>query len=178
MGRAAGAARHHLAARQADVHGHGAADLRGEVRHGNADRERGAGRPLRVVAMRHRRPEHGHDAVADVLVDRAAEATDDAVDPREEALEQAVHLLGVQLPAEVGVADQIAEQHGHLAPLPRRTRRRRHGGKPVTAGGAVLMVGLDGKAARRAALRQRGAAAGAEPGPCGIVEAAAGAAHR
>jgi hypothetical protein len=40
-----------------------------------------------------RRPEHGHDAVADVLVDRAAEALDDGVDPRKEPLEQAVHLL-------------------------------------------------------------------------------------
>jgi hypothetical protein len=174
---AAGAARHDLAARQADVHGHGAAELRGQVRHGITDRERGAGGALRVVAVGDRCPEHRHDAVADVLVDRAAEALNDAVDPGKELLEQGVHLLGVQFPAEMRVADQIAEQHGDLAPLPRR-RRRRDSREPVAARGAVLMVGLDRKAARRAALRQPGTAAGAEPGSFGIIEAAARAAHR
>ena len=87
-------------------------------RHGVADRERGADRALGVVAVGDRGAEHRHDAVADVLVDACRRSSlDQAVDEAEEAAEQGVHLLGVELAGQPGVAGEVAEQHGHLPPL-------------------------------------------------------------
>src|SRR5690606_33379802 len=48
----------------------------------------------------------------------------------------------------------------------------------VAAGGAIAMFNLDGRAASRAGRGQPGAAAGAEARRFGVVEGAAGAAHR
>jgi hypothetical protein len=177
---AAGATRHHLAARQTDVDRHDPPDLGRKIRHRIADRQGGARGPLRVVAVRHRRAEHRHDAVAHMLVDRAAKALDDAVDPGEETLEQAVHFLGVHLSAEPGVADEVGEQDRHLPTLAGGGGPGGHRGafEPVPAGSAILMVGRDGEAARRAASRQPGAAPGAEPGAFRIAETAVQAMHR
>ena len=81
------------------------------------DGERGTNRPLRVVAMRDRRTEHRHDAVADVLVDGAAVALDHAVEGFEEAAGDLMQLFRVQPAGELGVAGQVGEQHRHLPPL-------------------------------------------------------------
>ena len=111
----------------------GDADMRPELpsgglaygRHGDlVDRERGADRPLAVVAMRHGRAEDRHDAVAGVLIHRAPVVLDLAVDGPEEAEHQLVQLFGVELAGEPGVARQIGEQHGHLPPLALAQRRR------------------------------------------------------
>ena len=61
------------------------------------DRERGADRPLAVVAMRHGRAEDRHDAVAGVLVHRAPVGLDLTVDGPEEAEHQLVQLFRVEL---------------------------------------------------------------------------------
>ena len=58
-----------------------------------------------------------------MLVDRAAIALDDAVDRLEIAVEQSVRRLGAELARKLGVARDIGEQHGHLAPLAGRRRR-------------------------------------------------------
>jgi hypothetical protein len=162
------------------VHRHRAADLRSKIWHGITDRERSARGALGVVAVGDWRAEHRHDAVADVLVDAAAEALDNAVDAGEEPLEHGMNVLGVQLLAEAGVADQVAEQDGHLPPLAcgRRPGTRRRACEPVPAGSAVLMVGLHGEATGRAALRQPGTAAGAEPGAFRIAKTPVAATHR
>jgi hypothetical protein len=117
---AASAAGDDLPAGDPDVHVGRAADLRRDRGHGIVDGERGADRALGLVAVRQRRAEHGHDAVAEVLVDPAAVLLDDAVDPLEEAAEQRVHVLGVELPAQRGVAGEIGEEHHDLAPLAHR----------------------------------------------------------
>ena len=83
---AAGAACHDLAAGNADMHADRTAQLGRELRHRVADGERGAHGALGIVAVSDGRAEHGHDAVADVLVDGAAVVVDDAVDaPRRSA---------------------------------------------------------------------------------------------
>ena len=94
---AGAAARHDLAAGDADVHVQITVELAAQIRHGIADRQRRAHRPFRVVAMRDRRAEHRHGAVADVLVDGAAEPLDQAIDEAEEASGQVVHRLGTEL---------------------------------------------------------------------------------
>jgi hypothetical protein len=75
------AARHHLAARDADVGTDVVAELAAQLGQRRPDLERGADRALGVVAVGQRRAEHRHHAVADVLVDGAAIALDDAVEP-------------------------------------------------------------------------------------------------
>jgi hypothetical protein len=94
--------------------------------------ERRARRPLRIVAVRHGCPEHRHHAVADVLVDGAAETLDQAIGELEEAIGHGVHGFGAELMGQAGVASQVAEQYGHLPPLAldlgsSRHRRRRLG---------------------------------------------------
>ena len=64
------------------------AELAAQIRHDVTDRQRGAGRPLGVVAMGDGRAEQRHDAVADVLVDGTAEPLDHPVDEAEEAVGQ------------------------------------------------------------------------------------------
>ena len=81
---------HDLAGGETDVCPDRAPDLIAQLPHSLLDREGGTRRPLGVVAVRNRRPEHRHDAVADVLVDAAAKALDDAIDPLEEPLQQSV----------------------------------------------------------------------------------------
>ena len=65
--------------------------------HGVADGQRRAHRARSIVAMGDRRTEHGHDAVADMLVDVAAMLGHDPVDALEEGVEERVDLLGVEL---------------------------------------------------------------------------------
>ena len=107
--RTAGAARHHLAAGHADVDRDRPSEALGERRHRVPDRQSRACGPLGIVAMRHRRAEHAHDAVADMLVHGSAVRLDHAVGDREEAFDQVVQFLGVQLPRKRGVADEVGE---------------------------------------------------------------------
>ena len=76
---------HDVADGDAAMHPEIATDIRGDLRHGREGPERGASRPAHVVAARNRRAEQRHDAVADMLVDRAAVALDDGVDGTQEA---------------------------------------------------------------------------------------------
>ena len=73
--------------------------------------------------MGDRRTEHGHDAVADMLVDVAAMLGDQAVGELEEGVEERVDLLGVELVGQRRVADEVGEQHAHLPPLALRSVR-------------------------------------------------------
>ncbi len=91
--------------------------------HGIADGQRCAHRAGRIVAMGDGRAEHGHDAVADMLVDVAAMLGDDPVGAAEEGIEERVDLLGVELGGERRIADEVGEQHAHLPPLALRQRR-------------------------------------------------------
>src|SRR5882724_10268910 len=59
--------------------------------------QRRPARPLRVVLMRDRGAEEGHDAVAGVLVHRHLEAVHALGEDREEAVEYLVPLLGIDL---------------------------------------------------------------------------------
>ena len=111
------AARHHLTAGDADMDAQLPARGLAQTRHQVVDRERGADRPLGVVAVGDRRAEDAHDAVADVLVDRAAVALDHAVDGFEEAAHELVQLLRVEFAAEPGIAGEIGEQHRDLPAL-------------------------------------------------------------
>ena len=62
-----------------------------------ADRECRAHGALRVVLVRDRRAEHGHDRVADELLDRAAVSLELLAHAREIRREQGAHVLGIEL---------------------------------------------------------------------------------
>ena len=123
MSGAARPARDDLPAGHSDMHRDPTSRARRDSWHRLADGECRERRPLCIIAVGHRRAEHAHDAVADVLVDGAAMLLDDAVDDRKEALEQLVHLLRVQLPRERGVVDEVGKEHRHLSPLAGRLIR-------------------------------------------------------
>jgi hypothetical protein len=80
-------------------------------------RERRVAGALGVVLVRDRRPEQRHDAVARVLVDRALEAVHALAQDLEEAVEDAVPLLGVELLGQLYRALHVGEQDGDLLPL-------------------------------------------------------------
>jgi hypothetical protein len=84
---------------------------------GGQHAEGAAHRPLRVVAVGDRRPEHGHDRVADELVQRAAQPLDLGAEPRVVGTQQGADVLGVGLVGAGGEPDQVAEQHRHQAAL-------------------------------------------------------------
>ena len=75
-----------------------------------------AGAP-RVVLVRDRRAEQGHDAVARELVDRSLEAVDAFAEEREEAVHDLTPLLGVHLPGELHRAGDVGEHDRHLLAL-------------------------------------------------------------
>jgi hypothetical protein len=114
---APGAARHHLAARQADVR------LSGRpipaARGGTASRMARAARAARSASLpcATGRAEDRHDAVADVLVHAAAVLLHDPVGAPEEAPSSACVLLRPELAAQRREARQVGEEHGHLPPL-------------------------------------------------------------
>ena len=87
---------------------------------------RRAHRAQRVVLVRARQAEHGHDRVADVLLDLAAVARDLGGHRREVALLDLVQRLRVEPLAERGGALQVGEDDGDgLAHLAHRQGRRR-----------------------------------------------------
>ncbi len=75
------------------------------------DAQAGADRALGVIAVRDRSAEHGHDRVADELLDRAPESLDLLLRSRVEALEEVADLFRI---GPVGLGrepDQVDEQH-------------------------------------------------------------------
>jgi hypothetical protein len=73
--------------------------------------------PLRVVLVSDRRPKERHDPVAGVLVDGALEAVHAVRQDLEEAVEDAVPLLGVDLLGQLQRALDVGKQDGHLLAL-------------------------------------------------------------
>jgi hypothetical protein len=117
MAGAAAAARHDLTTGDAYMHPKLMAGLCRNVRHRLADGEGGANTPFCVITVRDRCAEHRHHAVADMLVDAATVLDDEVIHAGEKVFEQGVHFLGVERLAQPRVADEVGEQHCHLAPL-------------------------------------------------------------
>ena len=93
------------------------AEIRRKRRHRPLDRiGRGDG-AQGIVLVGDRRAEHRHGGVADVLVDRAAVLDDQFVGAREEAVDDAAHLLGAKRARQFGEAAEVGEQHSDLPPL-------------------------------------------------------------
>ena len=167
----------------------GESEVAAESGHRRDQVEAGPDRPLRVVLVGDRGAPHGHDRVADELLDGPAVAGDDLATGREVALEKVPHLLGVATLGQGRERDEVDEEDRDMAPLgDRRARRlgdpvtararRRAGcdrppvdhagasdrisdGRPARAAEAELAE--DGRRARRAAGTERTAAAAAEP---------------
>ena len=133
------------------------AQLVGEARELVAQLQRREARALRVVLVRDRRAEQRHDPVAGVLIHRALVAVYALGEDLEEAIEQTVPVLGVELRREIGRALHVGEQHRHLLALAfeRRARGQDLVGEVLRRVGA--RVALDARARRRglgrAALR-------------------------
>ncbi len=79
--------------------------------------QRGADGAFRVVLVGDRRPEQGHDLVADDLVEAASEVDDVDDQGVETGVNQAFHLLRVTAGRQRGEADQVRHQHGDEAAL-------------------------------------------------------------
>src|SRR5262245_21400241 len=147
--------------------------------------ERGPARPLRVILVRNRRAEEGHDAVAGELVHRPFETMHALGEELEEAIEDAVPFLGVDLLGQLHRALHVGEEHGHLLALAferaagaedllGKVLRGVSGGRSLgesrrlvqrsAAAPAELLAPLDGRAAR--------SAGGAEAAPALRAEAA------
>ena len=85
------------------------------------DGERRPHRPLGVVLVRDRCPEHRHHRVADELLHRAAEVLQPAPQDGVVGSERAAHVLDVHPLAAAGEADEVGEEHrDDLALLDRR----------------------------------------------------------
>jgi hypothetical protein len=79
--------------------------------------DRRVARALRVVLVRDRCAEQRHDPIAGVLVDRPVEAVHAVGQDLEEAVEDAVPLLRIDLLRELDRALHVREQHRHLLAL-------------------------------------------------------------
>ena len=88
-----------------------------DLGHGSENGDRRTHRPAYVVASGPRSPEHGHDAIADMLVDRPADLLDDRVDRAEEDIEERLRLLGTERVSEGREPHQVDEQNGDLPAL-------------------------------------------------------------
>ena len=74
------------------------------------DLQRGAHGAIRIVLVRGRRAEDGHDRVADELLDRAAEVLDLLFHARVIRTERRAHILGIGAIGARGEADEVDEQ--------------------------------------------------------------------
>src|SRR5439155_9743698 len=178
-----------------------AAELVGVSAHGLLQMQGGPAGAPGVVLVRDRCAEERHDAVAGVLVHRTLEAVHALGEDREEAIQDPVPLLGVDLLGQLHRAFHVGEEDRHLLPLAfeggargedllGEVRRR------VGAGGTLcrtrgLSQALAAAVAELLARRIRLAAAGArrveeqtraalatEAGTVGIRVVTAGAFHR
>jgi len=88
-----------------------------DFRHGLYDRDRRTCSAGDIVAIGPRRPEQSHDAVADVLVDRSAEALDQGVDGRQKLTHDDLRLFRAELRCKSGETHKVDEHDRNLAPL-------------------------------------------------------------
>src|SRR5262249_57701400 len=79
--------------------------------------QRRVARPLRVVLVRDWGAEERHDAVARELVHRPLEAMHTRGEDGEEAIDDVVPLLGIELLGKLHRALHISEEHGDLLSL-------------------------------------------------------------
>ena len=127
------------------------ADLRAELGHRLDELEGRADSPLGVILLRDGPAPHGHDRVADELLDRAAVACDQAPAVFEVAGEEVAHLLRVARLGKRCEADEVGEEHRHeptfggcrrerrgRTRLDRATRRRRRDERRPTVSAEVL----------------------------------------
>jgi hypothetical protein len=80
-------------------------------------------RPVRVVLLGALGTEHREQAVAGVLQDLAAVATDDRGAADEQAVDHRLQVLGIELAGERGRADDVEEQHTDMGEAGRLRRR-------------------------------------------------------
>ena len=110
----------------ADVH---LADLRPQLGHAALHRDRGPHRPLRVVLMRLREAEHGHDRVAHELFHGAAVPGRLFAHGRRELAEDPAHRLGIHPARQGRRSDDVREDDADEAPFGRfRPGERRAAG--------------------------------------------------
>jgi len=111
----------HFAGVQADAdgdrHSRGAADVLGVALDRLLHPERGVARAHRVVLVRDRSTEQGHDAVAHDLVDRSLVAMDGLHHPFEHGVEELARLFGIAIGEQLHRALEVGEQHGDLLAL-------------------------------------------------------------
>jgi hypothetical protein len=109
---ARGQVHQHLPGGDADAHGQLQARVGPvELLDGGQHAERAARRPLGVVLVGEGGAEHGHGAVADELVQGAAQPLDLGPQPGVVGPQQGADVLGVGLVGAGGEAHQVAEQH-------------------------------------------------------------------
>jgi hypothetical protein len=79
--------------------------------------ERSVARALRMILVRDRGTEEGHDAVAGVLIHRALEAVYAIGEYLKETVQDLVPLFRIELLGEVHRALHVGEEDGHLLAL-------------------------------------------------------------
>ncbi len=134
------------------------------------DSQGGADRALGVVLVRHRGAEHGHDGVADELLDRPAEALDVGLHALVVRAERRADVLGVGAVRSAREADEVDEEDRHdlallagrslrSATSAARTRGRiaRAPGSPHRTRGSATILGSSQRTAT-ASTRRVGAA--------------------
>ena len=164
------------------------ADILAKRRDGGHEIERGPNGPLGIVLGCCGRPPHGHDRVADELLDGAAVERDDPPAGLEVAREQLAHLLRVSRLGQRREPDQVREEHRYEPALGRRRLTRggsgRRGGRVRSrrqrraALAAETLSGLVGRPAGLADEPERVAALGAELAPLAVLGAATRTEHR
>src|SRR5882672_6029942 len=134
--------------------------------------ERGRAGALGVVLVGDRRAEERHDAVAGVLVDGPLVAVDAIREDPEEAIEEAMPLLGIDAFGELHRARDVGEEDGDGLAL---ALERALGGEDLLDEVARRVGARLGSGRRR---RQTCAAVVAEPRPGRVLVSAGWAAHR
>src|SRR5262249_26704701 len=104
-----------------------------------------------MILVRDGRAEERHDAVAGVLVHRPFETVHARGEELEEAIEDVVPVLGIDLLGELHRALHVREEHGHLLAL----TLERAAGPEDLLGEVRWGVGLGGRPRRLAAQRRR-----------------------
>ena len=94
--------------------------------------------------MRDRNPEHRHDRVAHVLVDRAAVLGDDFTQPSERSVDHPGHDLVVGSVGERRETHHVGEQDGGELALLEACRNFFSGGAVVAQSVVVMSLGLVG----------------------------------
>src|SRR5262249_16640546 len=126
--------------------------------------------PFRIILVRLRIAEERQHPIAKVLGHGAAEARHHVGGGVVILRYPIAPLLGIELRAQLGGADEVAEEHCQLAALARRQsgfglggrRRCRHWWQPLTAAPTELLTGLKRGTARGTRHGERGAALRAE----------------